>query len=126
MAMLIVLLVLLSATACEMSYYQFNSRIQCEDLREQLCKGLPYKKTFFPNILNHSSQEKASQVFSQYTALITANCFQDMKLFLCSLFFPICTIYNKPIPPCRKLCKKARSGISFVLFHLYLNSLLKE
>jgi len=88
MAMLTFLLVLLSATAYEMSYSQLNSRMQCEDLREQMCQGLPYKKTFFPNIFNHLSQEKASQVFSQYSVLITANCFRDMKLFLCSLFFP--------------------------------------
>jgi len=110
MAMLTFLLVLLSATAYEMSYSQLNSRMQCEDLREQMCQGLPYKKTFFPNIFNHLSQEKASQVFSQYSVLITANCFRDMKLFLCSLFFPICTKYYMPFPPCRRLCKKARAG----------------
>lgn len=31
------------------------------------------------------------------------------KLFLCSLYAPLCTILDFPIPPCRSLCESARN-----------------
>lgn len=103
--------------AISQAYNMHNFNTRCESLHAPMCRGLPYNKTFFPNTFNHLSQYEAQQFFTQFHALISVNCFKDIKLFLCSLFFPVCTVVDKPILPCRTLCKKARKGKSFfVLF----------
>lgn len=45
----------------------------------------------------------------QFIPLIKINCSPDLKLFLCSLYAPLCTILDFPIPPCRSLCESARN-----------------
>lgn len=45
----------------------------------------------------------------QFIPLIKINCSPDLKLFLCSLYAPLCTILDYPIPPCRSLCESARN-----------------
>ena len=42
--------------------------------------------------------------------LVKVQCSPDFKFFLCTLFTPVCTILNEPIPPCRHLCYSAKNG----------------
>jgi hypothetical protein len=39
------------------------------------------------------------------------NCSPYLKLFLCTVYAPVCSLATQePIPPCRSLCVEARSG----------------
>ncbi|KAI5641543.1 frizzled/Smoothened family membrane region domain-containing protein [Phthorimaea operculella] len=67
-----------------------------------------YNQTIFPNLLNHAKQEDAGPEVHQFTPLIKVNCSPDLKAFLCSVYAPVCTILDTPIPPCRHLCESAR------------------
>eukprot|EP00112_Aurelia_sp_Birch-Aquarium-sp1_P012131 Seg255.6 transcript_id=Seg255.6/GoldUCD/mRNA.D3Y31 product="Protein mom-5" protein_id=Seg255.6/GoldUCD/D3Y31 len=106
----ILAILLTSTTLFSNGLNSLSMNTKCEDLQESMCSGLAYNQTFFPNILNHLSQYEASRFFTQFHPLIKIGCYEDIKLFLCSLFFPVCTSVDKPIPPCRSFCKKARRG----------------
>ncbi|KAL4704060.1 hypothetical protein ACJJTC_001982 [Scirpophaga incertulas] len=66
--------------------------------------------TIFPNLLNHANQAEAGPGIHQFTPLIKINCSPDLKFFLCSVFVPVCTILDLPIPPCRHLCESAKQN----------------
>jgi frizzled 1/7 len=53
-------------------------------------------------------QEEAFRDILQFSVLIKINCSPDLNLFLCSVYAPLCTILDYPIPPCRSLCVSAR------------------
>jgi len=38
------------------------------------------------------------------------NCSPYLKFFLCTMYAPVCTVLEQPIPPCRLLCIQARRG----------------
>uniref|UniRef100_T1H612 FZ domain-containing protein n=1 Tax=Megaselia scalaris TaxID=36166 RepID=T1H612_MEGSC len=73
-----------------------------------LCKDVPYNQTVMPNILGHTRQEEAGMEVHQFVPLVKSNCSPDLQLFLCSVYVPVCTILDQPIPPCRHLCESAR------------------
>lgn len=54
-------------------------------------------------------QEDAALEVHQFIPLIKIECSPDLKLFLCSLYAPLCTILDYAIPPCRSLCESARN-----------------
>lgn len=81
---------------------------KCELIRIPACQGLPYNNTILPNIMGHTSQEEAGQDVTQYNSLVKIPCSPSLKLFLCSLYFPVCTQIHKPLPPCRSLCEQNR------------------
>lgn len=81
---------------------------KCELIRIPVCQGLPYNTTILPNIMGHTSQEEAGQDITQYNSLVKIPCSPSLKLFLCSLYFPVCTQLHKPLPPCRSLCEQNR------------------
>lgn len=37
------------------------------------------------------------------------------RLFLCSVYAPICTVLEEPIPPCQELCERSRKGCEKVM-----------
>jgi len=37
-------------------------------------------------------------------------CSSFLKFFLCTVYAPVCTVLDEPIPPCRSLCVEVRSG----------------
>lgn len=37
-------------------------------------------------------------------------CSKDIKMFLCTVYAPVCTVLNRPIEPCRHLCLSAKNG----------------
>ncbi|KAL0273756.1 UNVERIFIED_CONTAM: hypothetical protein PYX00_006361 [Menopon gallinae] len=88
---------------------------RCEDIVIQLCKGLQYNQTIMPNILDHQRQEDAGLEVQQYAPLVKIKCSPMIQIFLCSLYFPVCTILDKPLPPCRSLCTSARYGCETLL-----------
>lgn len=80
----------------------------CSDITIPICLDLPYNKTIYPNLLRHLSQEEASLELYTYFPLLKANCSDDIQLFLCSMYVPVCNPLNHALPPCRSLCNSAR------------------
>jgi len=87
-----------------------NKQKVCEPLTLPLCQGLSYNTTMFPNILNHASQEEAALEVHQFAPLVVVGCSKDLAFFLCSVYAPVCTVLNTPVPPCRSLCNSAKHG----------------
>ncbi|XP_066016954.1 uncharacterized protein [Pocillopora verrucosa] len=84
---------------------------KCEKIKVPLCQGIGYNFTYMPNMFNHDTQEEAALEVHQFWPLVEIKCSADLKLFLCSIYTPICQPnYRKEIPPCRSLCQKAREG----------------
>lgn len=81
---------------------------RCEPITIPICREIPYNTTIFPNLMGHTSQDDASSEVYQYFPLIKVNCSADIQLFLCSMYAPVCTILERPLPPCRSLCESAR------------------
>ncbi|KAG5678163.1 hypothetical protein PVAND_007857 [Polypedilum vanderplanki] len=87
-----------------------NYNEKCEPIQVSVCQDIQfYNQTIFPNLLNHTRQDEAALEIHQYLPLIKINCSPNLKLFLCLLYTPICTILDHPIPPCRSLCESARN-----------------
>ncbi|XP_041989199.1 frizzled-7 [Aricia agestis] len=83
---------------------------RCEPITIQFCQNLQYNQTIFPNLLHHARQEDIGNELYQFTPLIKLNCSPDLKFYLCSVYTPVCTILNNPIPPCRQLCESAKQN----------------
>jgi len=73
-----------------------------------LCTNIGYNKMRLPNLLEHDTIQEASQQAAYWVPLIQSNCSEHSKLFLCSLFAPVCL--DRPIYPCRSLCQKVKAG----------------
>jgi len=73
-----------------------------------LCHNIGYTKMRLPNLLEHDSMQEASQQAASWVPLLNVKCHADSKLFLCSLFAPVCL--ERPIYPCRSLCQKVKAG----------------
>ena len=82
----------------------------CEPVTIPLCTGLQYNKTIFPNMLKHRTQEEAALEVHQFFPLVKVRCSKYLAFFLCSVYAPICTVLETPVPPCRELCNNARDG----------------
>ncbi|KAM7425768.1 Frizzled-7 [Porites harrisoni] len=83
---------------------------KCQVLTIPLCQKLPYNMTMFPNLVHHKTQGEAALEVHQFYPLVLTNCSSYLTLFLCSLYAPICTILNRPLPPCRGLCNRVKNG----------------
>ncbi|KAH8261265.1 hypothetical protein KR044_006076 [Drosophila immigrans] len=81
---------------------------RCEPITISICKNIPYNTTIMPNLIGHTKQEEAGLEVHQFAPLVKIGCSADLQLFLCSLYVPVCTILERPIPPCRSLCESAR------------------
>ncbi|CAI4227680.1 unnamed protein product [Auanema sp. JU1783] len=82
----------------------------CVPITIPMCSDIAYNMTVYPNLLNHQSQEEAGNAISQFNALVKVKCSEDIKLFLCTVYAPVCTVLEKPIQPCRDLCLSAKNG----------------
>ncbi|KAG0722578.1 Frizzled-1 [Chionoecetes opilio] len=87
-----------------------NGGGRCEPIAITLCKDIQYNTTIMPNLLNHHTQEEAGLEVHQFFPLVKAQCSPDLKFFLCSVYVPVCTILERPLPPCRHLCLSAKDG----------------
>ncbi|KAJ8951872.1 hypothetical protein NQ318_019848 [Aromia moschata] len=88
---------------------------KCQHITIPFCDGIPYNKTIMPNILGHQTQEEAGLEVHQYFPLVKINCSPDLQFFLCSVFAPVCTILDVPLPPCRSLCLSAKDGCEGIM-----------
>ncbi|KFQ50555.1 Membrane frizzled-related protein, partial [Nestor notabilis] len=88
------------------SYPAFGS--VCEPVEVEMCLGLGYNATSFPNIwLAIPDQEGAAEVLQDYQTLMELACYQHLRLLICSLFVPKCTPDGGVLQPCGALCLAA-------------------
>ncbi|CAJ0922956.1 unnamed protein product, partial [Mesorhabditis belari] len=83
---------------------------RCEAITVSTCSELPYNTTHYPNLLNHQNQKDAEAAIGQFQPLIKIKCSEDIKMFLCTVYVPVCTVLETPLPPCRHLCLSAKNG----------------
>lgn len=98
----------LPGSSSGMSSDLFPHHNRCEPITISICKDIPYNMTIMPNLIGHTRQEEAGLEVHQFAPLVKIACSPDLQLFLCSLYVPVCTILDEPIPPCRSLCESAR------------------
>lgn len=84
---------------------------RCQEITIPMCKGIGYNLTHMPNQFHHETQEEAGLEVHQFWPLVEIHCSPDLKLFLCSMYTPICIPdYKYPLPACRSVCERAKSG----------------
>lgn len=88
---------------------------RCEPITIPFCMGIAYNQTIMPNLLNQQRQDEAGFEVQQYYPLVKIQCSHDLQFFLCTVFAPVCTIIETPIPPCRSLCVSARNGCEEIM-----------
>ncbi|CAB3408841.1 unnamed protein product [Caenorhabditis bovis] len=98
----------LSSTS--ISSMSLSATRKCEPITIPMCKNLDYNMTVFPNLLGHQTQTEAHPAITQFSPLIKVKCSEDIRLFLCTVYAPVCTVLDKPIQPCRELCLSAKNG----------------
>lgn len=83
---------------------------KCIDIPQNmtLCKNIGYTQMRLPNLLDHDTVREVTQQASSWVPLLGIRCHPDTKLFLCSLFSPVCL--DHPIWPCRTLCEAVKNG----------------
>lgn len=55
-----------------------------------LCQNIGYETMRMPNLLGHESAAEAVQQSASWLPLLARECHPDARIFLCSLFAPIC------------------------------------
>lgn len=55
-----------------------------------LCQGLGYSSMRMPNLLGHESPAEAVQQSTSWLPLLARECHPHARIFLCSLFAPVC------------------------------------
>ncbi|XP_067097343.1 frizzled-3a [Osmerus mordax] len=85
-----------------------HSMFTCEPITLRMCQGLAYNATFMPNILNHYDQQTAALAMEPFHPMVNLQCSPELRMFLCSLYAPVCTEYGRTTLPCRRLCLRAR------------------
>ncbi|CAJ0576182.1 unnamed protein product, partial [Mesorhabditis spiculigera] len=83
---------------------------KCVPITMHSCQDLEYNLTVYPNLLNHQNEKDAEEAIRQFQPLMKVKCSEDIKLFLCTIYAPVCTVLEQPIQPCRHLCQSARDG----------------
>lgn len=79
----------------------------------KLCHGVGYDQMLLPNLLEHESMAEVKQQAGSWVPLVHKNCHPGTRLFLCSLFAPVCL--DRPIYPCRWLCENVRDGCTPIM-----------
>ncbi|CAC5362173.1 FZD1_7 [Mytilus coruscus] len=94
--------------------YKMNINAQqhnrCEPIVIPLCKDVPYNETIMPNLLSHQSQVVAGSEIKQFSPFLDAKCSPHLRLFVCLMYVPVCTVLEEAIQPCRSVCEKAQNG----------------
>ncbi|MBN3317372.1 SFRP5 protein, partial [Atractosteus spatula] len=71
-----------------------------------LCQDIGYTEMRLPNLLGHETRGEAVQQSASWLPLLARECHPDARVFLCSLFAPVCL--DRFIYPCRGLCEAVR------------------
>ncbi|CAO2635354.1 Membrane frizzled-related protein [Lemmus lemmus] len=82
--------------------------LTCEPVQVEMCLGLSYNTTAFPNIwVGLATQAEVADILRGYKSLTTLPCYQNFRRFLCRLLVPHCTPLGTILPPCRSVCQEA-------------------
>ncbi|XP_062873439.1 membrane frizzled-related protein [Trichomycterus rosablanca] len=88
------------------TYPSFTS--SCEPLWVEMCQGLSYNLTSFPNIwLSIADQREAAHMLLQYKVLMDLDCYEPLRQLVCALFVPQCSIQGGVLQPCSSVCSAA-------------------
>nr|CAB3247803.1 Orphan Fz-a frizzled receptor precursor [Phallusia mammillata] len=109
------LLLIFITSLFHLSTCQLNPNSRCEPITLSICQDIQYNTTLFPNILGHDSQDAAGLEINHFYPLVKVGCAPNLKLFLCSIYLPMCSDYAKAFPPCRHMCQQIRDGCSSLL-----------
>ncbi|XP_061448904.1 membrane frizzled-related protein isoform X2 [Rhineura floridana] len=83
----------------------------CEPVEVEMCLGLSYNATSFPNIwLTITDQQEAEEHLLDYMMLKDFSCYPSLRLLMCSLFVPKCTPDGGILQPCRSVCLAAEQS----------------
>nr|XP_040024152.1 frizzled-3-like [Gasterosteus aculeatus aculeatus]XP_040024160.1 frizzled-3-like [Gasterosteus aculeatus aculeatus]XP_040024168.1 frizzled-3-like [Gasterosteus aculeatus aculeatus] len=96
------------AVSIHMDSMESHSEFSCEPIRLRMCQDLPYNTTFMPNLLNHYDQQTAALAMEPFHPIVNLVCSADLRMFLCALYAPVCTVYGQVSLPCRSLCQQAK------------------
>ncbi|XP_029771172.1 membrane frizzled-related protein [Suricata suricatta] len=93
--------------------------LACEPIQVEMCIGLSYNTTAFPNIwVGMATQEEVVEVLRSYKSLTSLPCYQNFRRLLCGLLVPHCTPTGSVLPPCRSVCQEAerqcQSGLALL------------
>ncbi|XP_015416113.1 PREDICTED: membrane frizzled-related protein [Myotis davidii] len=93
--------------------------LSCEPIRVEMCLGLSYNATAFPNIwIGLATQEEVMEVLRAYESLARLPCYPSFRRLLCGLLVPRCTPLGSVLPPCRSVCQEAehwcQSGLALL------------
>nr|CDS30857.1 frizzled [Hymenolepis microstoma] len=93
------------------NYHDDDDQAKCTPIREPICQNLEYKDTIMPNLVKMTSQEEAAKRMIDYKSLLNVNCSHFLKLFLCTIYFPMCdpVLQSSAIKPCKSLCIHVRN-----------------
>ncbi|KAF5897729.1 membrane frizzled-related protein [Clarias magur] len=77
----------------------------CEPIQVEMCQGLSYNLTSFPNIwLAIADQREAAYMLRQYRVLMELDCFKPLRQLVCALFVPQCSVKGGVLQPCSSVC----------------------
>ncbi|KAM9032986.1 membrane frizzled-related protein [Sarcophilus harrisii] len=80
----------------------------CEPIQVEMCQGLSYNTTAFPNtLMTLDSQQEVEEMLKGYKTLTDLPCYQPFRRLLCGLLLPHCTPSGGILPPCRPVCLEA-------------------
>ncbi|XP_032637680.1 secreted frizzled-related protein 5-like [Chelonoidis abingdonii] len=78
-----------------------------------LCYDIGYSEMRIPNLLEHETMAEVIQQSSSWLPLLARECHPDARIFLCSLFAPICL--DRFIYPCHSLCEAVRNSCAPIM-----------
>ncbi|CAL1571152.1 unnamed protein product [Knipowitschia caucasica] len=88
----------------------------CEVIEVEMCLGLSYNLTSFPNIwLSIADQTEAASLLRHYQVLKELACFESFRRLLCGMFVPHCSPLGGVVQPCRSVCTEAEQRCSHAL-----------
>ncbi|XP_053544948.1 secreted frizzled-related protein 5 isoform X2 [Bombina bombina] len=78
-----------------------------------LCHDIGYSEMRIPNLLEHETMAEVIQQSSSWLPLLARECHPHARIFLCSLFAPVCL--DRFIYPCRSLCEAVRNSCAPIM-----------
>jgi len=82
----------------------------------KLCHGVGYSDMVLPNLLRHETLVEVKQQAASFVPLLRQGCHSHARIFLCSLFAPVCLQQVVgAIPPCKQLCSDVERSCAPVL-----------
>ncbi|KAM8930093.1 secreted frizzled-related protein 5-like [Pelodytes ibericus] len=99
--------------AASVDFLSSSSRCMRIPRNMALCYDIGYVEMRVPNLLEHESMAEVIQQSSSWLPLLARECHPDARIFLCSLFAPICL--DRYIFPCRSLCEAVRSSCAPIM-----------